>query len=137
MITKDKDSEMKKLIHVINHAAKTYKKVSSTKLNDDVEYFLKTLAQHHQVFVKQISGKSTASKGIPVKNQLKRDDVTFNKKSAIDLLLLCIDIEKQILDHAREAVHSTNGSRKKMLCMQLTFSEKAIFEADQMLEEYE
>lgn len=136
MITKDKNSEITKLVHVINHAAKTYKEVSSAQLNDDVEYFLKTLAQHHQVFVKQTAGKNLLSNGIPVKNQLKAD-MTFNKKSAIDKLLLCINIEKQILDQAREAVHSTNGRQKQLLCKQLTFSEKAIFEADQMLEEYE
>lgn len=142
MITKDKnseidkDSEMKKLVHVINHAAKTYKKASSTHVNDEVDYFLKALAQHHQVFVQQVIGKNNFSKGIPVQNQMK-PDATFNPNSAIDLLLLCIDIEKQILDQAREAVHSTNGSRKQMLCKQLSFSERAIFEADQMLEEYE
>lgn len=136
MITIDKSLEMKKLVDVINHAAITYKEASSTKLNDEIEYFLKTLAQHHQVFVQQVSGKTAASKGIPVKNQLKPDG-TLNKNSAIDLLLLCIDIEKQVLSHAREAVHSTNGAEKKMLCKKLTFSEKAIFEADQMLEEYE
>lgn len=137
MITKDKNTEMIKLVDVINDAAKTYKEeVSSTKLNDDVEYFFKTLAQHHQVFVKTASVKRTASNGIPFKNRLKLD-AAFSKKSAIDLLLLCIDIEKQILDQAREAVHNSDGTEKQMLCKQLAFSEKAIFEADQMLEEYE
>lgn len=137
MITKDKNIEITELLEVINHAAKTYKKkVSSTKLNDDVEYFLKTLAQHHQVFVKEAAGNN-AKKGIPVNNRLKTDMAFNTNKSAIDLLLLCIDIEKQILNQTREAVHSTDGRQKQLLCKQLTFCEKAIFEADQMLEEYE
>ena len=133
---REKNKELEKLIYILDNAAKTYRKVSSAKVNENIEYFIKTLEQQHKVFVRKVIGRKTDGRNLIVKNQLE-PGATFNRDSAIDLLLLCIEIEKQILDYTRQAVHNTQGKEKQMLCKQLTFSEQAIFDADQMLEEYE
>lgn len=131
-----KDNEILTLIDLTDNAAKTYKEVSEDYSDKDIEHFLDKLANHHKAFVQKVKNSNDLSDNLPIKNQLKPDAI-FDKRSAIDLLLLCKEIEKKILDQAREAIHSSDANTRRIICQQLSFSEKALFRADSMLEDYE
>lgn len=133
-----KNKDILKLILLINHAAKTYKEVSNKYADDHIEHFFRELTQNHNGFIKEAGEDHKVSDDLPIKNQIAPDAI-LDKESAIDQLILCKDLEKAILAQARKAVHdnSYNGEKKNLLCRQLTFSEKALFRADKMLEVYE
>lgn len=131
--------DMSELIDLIKHAATTYKEACSEYSDKNIEKFMSQLAENHKDFVEKAINKykkSSTPETLTAKYHIK-PDVTFKNGSAIALLLLCKDIEKKILDHTRAAVHNSDGEAKIMLCKQLTFSEKALFKADRMLENYE
>ena len=134
---KPQNKDIAKLILLINHAAKTYQEVSSKHADNHLELFFDELTKNHEVFLKQAGGDYSISGELP-KNQVTNEFI-LNKDSAIDQLILCKDMEKAILNQARQAVHNNGfkGKEKKLVCQQLTFSEKALFKADQMLEIYE
>lgn len=134
-ITKE-NNELSKLITVIEQAANTYKRVSSKYTDNHIEYFFENLAENHKGFAHKVANAYKMKNRPEISNQMPKDAL-FDESSAIDMLLLCKDIEKKILEQAREAVRNYSGEEKQLLCKQLTFSEKALFEADLLLEDYE
>ncbi|MGK7392089.1 MAG: hypothetical protein ACNS60_17180 [Candidatus Cyclobacteriaceae bacterium M2_1C_046] len=132
------NKDISKLILLIKEASKTYQKVAVEYADDHLQHFFKDLSEKHEGFIEKAGKNYNITQELPVKNQLKEEPI-FNKDSAIDQLVLCKEMEKAILNQAREAVHNNgfNGEQKLLLCKQLTFSENALFKADQMLEIYE
>lgn len=133
-----KNEDISKLILLIDHAVQTYKEVSNKYADDYLENFFQELSKNHRGFMRRAGIGYDISDDLPIKNQ-QREDAIFDKESAIDQLILCKELEKAILAQAREAVHNNhvNNKQKQLLCRQLTFSENALFKADQMLEIYE